>query len=324
MDCNMSAPAFIARALRGLRADSAIWLLVAALLFAGSAILTSVITHVERHSPQVGLVLSFSGPEQSRKPTAAFYAEDRDLLLVIDNIENRLKDIRFGPLPDQKVAEVRCSEDDLATSLAYGSPIVHGRLEPAPRRDIHRVRVAYKAPQFYDIDIAKLNREYPYKLHLSKYKDNVPKTLRRVECRLPSIVVHDTFTSRTLEAIVHRGLIFNESTGNVEVDSYVLPESVSLTDEDARDIQVTNLNTGETRLGSTMFVPAGPGSANDVELSGKTDTTLTFTWDSIPAGEHRDIYIVMIGSLIALGAAAAIEAVRPYIKNLVRTNEAGD
>jgi hypothetical protein len=43
-----------------------------------------------------------------------------------------------------------------------------------------------------------------------------------------------------------------------------------------------------------------------------------FAWESKSATSRRDILITLIGTLIALGAAALIEACRPYIEILVR------
>lgn len=40
-------------------------------------------------------------------------------------------------------------------------------------------------------------------------------------------------------------------------------------------------------------------------------------WESVPAQSKRDILIVVIGALIALGAATALEALRPFVDQIV-------
>jgi hypothetical protein len=63
----------------------------------------------------------------------------------------------------------------------------------------------------------------------------------------------------------------------------------------------------------------GPGrsSCGPIQKFASDDVVLEFAWDSITATQRRDIYIVIVGSLIALAAAALIEASRPYIDMFV-------
>jgi hypothetical protein len=42
-----------------------------------------------------------------------------------------------------------------------------------------------------------------------------------------------------------------------------------------------------------------------------------FRWESVPAQSERNILIVLIGALIALGAATVLEALRPFVDRIV-------
>ncbi len=70
--------------------------------------------------------------------------------------------------------------------------------------------------------------------------------------------------------------------------------------------RVANESEGITQLG---FAYARPFDATYPTR----DLVLHYSWDSIDATAVRDIIFVVIGTLVAIAAAALIEAVRPYI-----------
>ena len=118
-----------------------------------------------------------------------------------------------------------------------------------------------------------------------------------VECNLPTSVENETYVSRSLRIATLGGPL---SGG-----------TVSLGDRDP-NIQVTNEATGDTRLASAdTAAPKSDGVRS-----------LRFTWDSQQASQRRDLLLIIIGTLIALAAAATIEAARPYIEVVTRRENA--
>jgi hypothetical protein len=282
-------------AVRAIRPDTVVWLLVAGVLFAGSATLTSLITHVEgQHG---AFVLTFVGSKLSRQPTVAFESQGRDLLLTVDDIDDNLQTVAFGPVRGELAAAVRCTEVDEPTTMAYQSITVDGSLDPASIDEI------YYGPSddnskagglvSYHIELAQLRRRYPYVSNIAntfKYGRH-DHPARKIACKFPSIVTHDTFVSRSFEVVVEKGYTFPErplSLVPMPICCEMLPRYVSLNDNDARDLRVANLDSGEMLLGSRMAVP--DATLPNGELT--VHRTLKFTWDSISEAELRDIFIV--------------------------------
>jgi hypothetical protein len=118
-----------------------------------------------------------------------------------------------------------------------------------------------------------------------------------IECTLPTSVANETYVSRSLRVATLGGRL---SGGTISLD-----------DRDP-NIQVTNEATGETRLASAdTATPTSDGVRS-----------LRFTWDSLQASQRRDLLLIIIGTLIALAAAATIEAARPYIEIVTRRENA--
>ena len=134
-------------------------------------------------------------------------------------------------------------------------------------------------------------------------------------CVLPIDVAHDTYTSRSFEVAISEGLPDPAVIPPERKEQSTFPNRVSLDDGDAQEIHVTNRGTGETLLASSITGPFAGYDATDLHHA----VTVRFAWESVTATSYRDIYITVIGTLIALGAAALIEACRPYIDRLVRT-----
>ena len=64
------------------------------------------------------------------------------------------------------------------------------------------------------------------------------------------------------------------------------------------------------------------GGLNSEQSSSSRDlipdnSRISVRWESVPAQSKRDILIVVIGALIALGAATALEALRPFVDQIV-------
>jgi hypothetical protein len=118
-----------------------------------------------------------------------------------------------------------------------------------------------------------------------------------LECNLPTSVDDETYVSRSLRVATLGGPLAGGT--------------ISLDDPDP-SIQVTNEATGETRLASADTAPATSDGVR----------SLRFTWDSLQASQRRDLLLIVIGTLIALAAAATIEAARPYIEIATRRENA--
>jgi hypothetical protein len=142
-----------------------------------------------------------------------------------------------------------------------------------------------------------------------------------VRCVLPSFVVHDTFTSRSINIAVRSSTdVFADANDELtpESDRAVEPYRIAFDDADADEMRISDTDSGEMRFATNYVVPKHP---DDGTARG---THLRYTWNSLTADQHRDIYIVIIGSLIALAAAAVIEAVRPSVEALVAARETSE
>jgi hypothetical protein len=118
-----------------------------------------------------------------------------------------------------------------------------------------------------------------------------------IECTFPTSVENETYVSRSLRVVTLGGPLAGGT--------------ISLDDRDP-SIQVTSEATGETRLASAdTAAPTSDGVRS-----------LRFTWDSLQASQRRDLLLIIIGTLIALAAAATIEAARPYIDIVTRRENA--
>jgi hypothetical protein len=136
----------------------------------------------------------------------------------------------------------------------------------------------------------------------------------RLTCSLPIDVAHETYTSRSFDVAVSEGLPDPAVIPAETNQQSIFPRQVSLHDDDAQEIHVTNRGTGETLLASSITGPFAGYDASDLHHA----VTIHFQWESVSATSYRDIFITVIGTLIALGAAATIEACRPYVERLVR------
>ncbi len=286
------------RLLPKLRRDSAIWLVVAAILFAISAILTSLVTYVERAPPQRGIEISVTGPPEIQRPRFDFHVVGEHLILKIDKIDPRLEVIRFGPFP-ANAGQVTCAD----TSFPFSPPNADfpGRSEPSTFGEKEDVQFTPNPPN----DEKDANSYAINVFEIDEVQGTPPDGIH-VECNLPSAVAKDTFVSRSFEVISLEHTFDSKSTRG----SLLGAETVAFSDEDSDAMTATDLGTGETRLGSVI---AGRFSGTE---SGFNHTAIEFRWNSIVASQSRDIVLIVIGSLIALGAAAVIESLRPYIDGL--------
>jgi hypothetical protein len=57
-----------------------------------------------------------------------------------------------------------------------------------------------------------------------------------------------------------------------------------------------------------------PLAGERTRLLESTDNVVSVEWVDVSASEKRDIVLVTVGALAAIGAAMAIEAIRPFIE----------
>jgi hypothetical protein len=333
------------------RIASVVWVLVAVVFSAMSAYLTHVITRVDRHPQQLGIAVYLSDHATSpvrrasvvarAEPTVEFVSEDDGIDLTFSNLagDPNLDRLLFGPIPKDLEKVVRCDGgfqglDELLRVPPI--PIDATRIVGTPSEtnavyaELGLALPGFAPPPPDASDpaaIVLLQRNYdgsdPRALSFFSIRlARAPEPGDAITCHIPNVIVHETFTSRAFRLVIVRA-----TNAPLELSD---PDSVSFTDEDEHDARVTTVNSGVTVLGTSVFAPfpktpvkgkfptrceaystistcgAGQKFVSD-------DVVLAFAWDSITATQRRDIYIVIIGSLIALAAAALIEASRPFI-----------
>lgn len=336
------------------RIASAVWLVVALVFSAMSAYLTHVITRVDRHPPQLGIAIYASdgaarasqgtASASRAEPTVEFVAENDGIDLTFSNLvaDPALDRLLFGPVPKTLEQRVRCEagfEENLGLDeppLAIDTTRIVGT---ADETDAIYAELGLPLPDYQSphpvagdpLSLFNVNRDYegddPRALSFfSIQMSRAASAGDAISCHIPDLVVHETFTSRAFRVVVVRATMVPLSLHD--------PDSVSFTDEDEHDARVSTVNSGVTALGTTVIAPfpKTPVKARfptrcqeyPIRLAcapsrkfASDDAVLEFAWDSITATQRRDIYIVIIGSLIALAAAALIEASRPFIDQFV-------
>jgi hypothetical protein len=129
-----------------------------------------------------------------------------------------------------------------------------------------------------------------------------------ITCELKPVVWNDTFASRRI-------IIWNPDPTEALIpcdpnceNGAVLPWALDVSEiEDADHFTMTghSLQSRPTEsLNSTAVRNVLPGTA------------VTVRWETVHAESRRDGIFVIIGALVALGAAMLIEAVRPLIEEL--------
>jgi hypothetical protein len=324
-----------------IRVDTLIWLVLALALFGISARMTYTITKVENTPDQSGLAVTFinRGAAPQRLPRVSFAVQGGALALTIDGIASSITDIRLGTFPRSAETGVACdtinrtNNDSWDTATDDESPMVAANPTKAVPRTfvLHLGGLKASLPKptaqslesnvNTEMDLAAImSGEKPTHLKMNAADLERERKMLMTElthtdtatCSLPIGFAHDTFTSRSFDVPVSEQL--PDSKGN---QTSVFPKQVSVTDKDAQEIHVTNVASGVTLLASSI---TGPFPGYD-DTSVHHAVTLHFQWESISADSYRDIYITLIGTLIALGAAGLIEACRPYVEVLVMRSQ---
>jgi hypothetical protein len=140
-----------------------------------------------------------------------------------------------------------------------------------------------------------------------------------IECKLNSIVEEETFTTRR---IFFRNLpyLMDEQIRGAPITWGEYGPPVKWT------LDVSNID-GIDKIafqgGTGLFAPSSDrqnilqlGSARDIIPSSPIDF-VALRWESQSHESRRDIIIVVIGSLIALGAAMLLEGLRPFVERLI-------
>jgi hypothetical protein len=297
-----------------LRPDTAIWLGTALILAVISAGLTWWITSVNRTPAQNGIELGFdlTGTALSASvtpPNVVLTSLGNTLRIAFNNVDRRsIEDLNVGPLLDGNERNVRCENDELDATLGYIEQLpIDTKSQPLSNSELRATEVdESRHPVMIEVETKGVSVRSPGDIFIN------------VVCEMPSPVVHDTYTSRSL-VVVQRGSQ-DRDTQKIALSDYDnIPfdaQRITLNDADADEIHVTDLNSGDTRISSTFPVVRGTADA--------TGAKLKYHWESITAAQQRDIVIVVIGSLIALAAAALIEALRPYVDQLVGERDSFD
>ncbi len=170
--------------------------------------------------------------------------------------------------------------------------------------------------------------------YLIDWKNN-PDGFLRVVCKLRSIVDRHTYTERRIyfcNSGYQGGEYESDNPHDAETldkngfGSYGYPLKWTL---DLSDV---------SNIGSIAFVGGTNASANypatndalraegSVRELGATrgfvpSDLVEVRWESLTSESLRDIYIVIIGALVALGAAMLLEALRPFIEWLIGAHE---
>jgi len=152
--------------------------------------------------------------------------------------------------------------------------------------------------------VLSFSQERLFDLSTLPYLNSIARVRPIVTCDLPRAVLFETYTTRAMdfgwlataaEPVVERAM------GRQELDF-----RVDIAADGAEDMRVTDLDRGTQVLATSFLV--GPHHSARYRV----------TWTSIVQAEHRDINLVIIGSLVAVGAAAVIEALRPLLIRDVR------
>ncbi len=328
-----------------MRVDTLIWLGFALVLFALSAWMTAVIVKVERTPQQRGIAVTFVGLEKpANLPSVGFTVQEKGLGLSIAGIARSISTVRLGTFPAAAEAAVSCEAGNRTIATSWATATVdetamttHVDAQPTPRTYVMQLgdlRKRLSQPTAKSVQ-ADLDAQEDQAAILQGGKavhhdmtaaqeaeaDREGAALQRsldetdrLTCVLPIDVAHDTYTSRSFEVAMSEGLPDPAVIPPEQKLQSTFPKRVSLDDGDAQEIHVTNRGTGETLLASSIAGPFAGYDATDLHHA----VTVRFAWESVTATSSRDIYITVIGTLIALGAAALIEACRPYIEQLVR------
>jgi hypothetical protein len=241
------------------------------------------------------------------------------LNVTIHDIAVKISTVRLGAFSRAEQAAVQCatSDRDLTTSWEAATNDELPETQDATTNDSAARPLSYVVHLTLQ-DVAALKKQFGaeglnYRLAV---KLLIPASLT---CSLPSDVTDDTYTSRALDVTVSDGLF--APAGSHPLDLLTLPKQenffprqLSLHNDDAQEIHVSNIETGATLLASSVTAPFTGYDPTDLHHA----VTEHFAWESKSATSRRDILITLIGTLIALGAAALIEACRPYIEILVR------
>ena len=120
---------------------------------------------------------------------------------------------------------------------------------------------------------------------------------------LPGAVVFSTDTMRVIDV----GWLATSAEPAVEhAMGQELDFRVEVNAADASDMRVTDLDLGNQMLATSFLL--GPHHSGRYRVS----------WTSVVGAEYRDIDLVIIGALVAVGMASVIEAVRPALARFVR------
>lgn len=264
------------------------WALLAIAVGIAGAVLTRWVTHVDRGPrPHVGVAFDETRPFEFDRLRATLNAVEADRFRVPRLVMADPGVVLFIVTPMTRAISVT-GVAPREISCAY----LDGVERRASAADwVERVRGARLAA----LDVQRAD---------TRVRIQVPARLRTLLARPPSgqgaircvlsrpFAAPSTFTDRTLTLRAENG-----AKGAVILDVSAL---------DA---------INDLRFSGGVAIPFAGDRAR---LLDKDDSVVSADWSDVVAQEERDIVLVTIGALAAIGAAMAIEAIRPFVEPEIR------
>ncbi len=167
-----------------------------------------------------------------------------------------------------------------------------------------------------------------------------------IKCKLKSFVKHSTYTERYIYFHgISSPLVFQSPQGS-PLGYLSNPKPFGLFGEPVKwTLDLTQVNSAknikfgggtESKGGAWEYITTisndvnVPSTRSKFWISGNEgwerrdvgyDDLVEARWESLISESHRDIIIVIIGALVALGAAMILESIRPFIERLVGGHE---
>lgn len=140
-----------------------------------------------------------------------------------------------------------------------------------------------------------------------------------VTCRLNSVVDHESYAERRIYFEDYPVELFRDSNEPIATGGKRTDWTLSFRDmEDVKDITfLTHSLVSGTKKGMPAQSGINWGATREFAFGDRVEVR----WDSLTSEMWRDIIIVIIGALVALGAAMVIEAIRPFVEHIAATHK---
>lgn len=141
-----------------------------------------------------------------------------------------------------------------------------------------------------------------------------------VTCRLNSVVDHESYAERRIHfEDIPVELLYDHNNEPVATGGRRVDWTLSFRDmEDVKDITfLTQSLVSGTKKGMPTQSGINWGATREFAFGDRVEVR----WDSLTSEMWRDVIIVIIGALVALGAAMVIEAIRPFVEHIAATHK---